>query len=85
MPETVYVLCAVASALCASLLFRSYRRNRVRMLFWSTFCFVALAINNILLFVDRVLVLQTDLSALRGLVAVIGMSTLLISFIWDLV
>ena len=85
MPEAVYVLCAVASAVCAGLLFRSYRRNEVRLLFWSIFCFGALALNNVVLFIDRVVVVQADLSVIRGLIAAVGMSALLISFIWDLV
>ena len=84
MAEAVYVLCAVTSAVCAVLLFRSYRRNKVRLLFWSTFCFSALALNNVVLFIDLVMTSpQTDLMAVRGLVAVVGLAALLVSFIWD--
>jgi len=83
MAEAVYLLCTVTSAVCAVLLFRSYRRSKIRLLFWSTFCFVALALNNVVLFVDLVMVPQVDLLALRGLVAIVGLSALLVSFIWD--
>ena len=83
MAEVVYVLCSVTSALCAVLLFRSYRQNRVRLLFWSTICFAALALNNVVMFIDLVILPQTDLFAVRGLIAVVGMSVLLAGFIWD--
>ena len=56
MAETVYVLCALTSILCAALLFRAYRGNRSRLLLWSTLCFVGLALNNVFLFVDIVVV-----------------------------
>ncbi len=56
MPEFVYVLCMVTSMLCAGLLLRSYRHNRGRLLMWSSLCFVGLAINNVLLLIDLVIV-----------------------------
>ena len=68
MAETVYLLCAVASLFCAILLFRSYREARTRLLMWSTLCFVGLALNNILLFVDRVLVPDVDMALIRSAV-----------------
>lgn len=68
MAETVYLLCAVASLFCAILLFRSYREARTRLLMWSTLCFVGLALNNILLFVDRVLVPDVDMALVRSAV-----------------
>jgi hypothetical protein len=42
-----------------------------------------LGINNVLVFVDLVVVPQTDLSLLRSLVALIGLGGLLFSLIWD--
>lgn len=83
MPELVYVLCALTSVLCAGLLLRSYRANRSRLLLWSTLCFVGLAINNILLFVDIVLVPQVDLRWLRSGSAFIAMILLTIGLIWE--
>ena len=52
---------------CAGLLTRSYLANRSRLLLWSTLCFVGLALNNILLFVDLVLVPTADLQLWRSL------------------
>jgi hypothetical protein len=83
MAESVYALCAVTSALCAILLVRSYRRTRLRLLFWSAFCFVALAANSVLVFVDLVVVPQTDLVLVRTLTAVVGLGGLLFALIWD--
>lgn len=83
MAETVYALCAVTSTLCALLLIRAYRRNRIALLFWSAFCFVALAANNFLVFIDLVVIPETDLSLPRSLVAMVGLGGLLFSLVWD--
>lgn len=83
MAEAVYALCTVTSAACAVLLIRAYRRTRIRLLFWSAFCFVALAANNVLVFVDLILVPDTDLSAIRGLVALAGLGVLLFALLWE--
>jgi len=40
--------------------------SRSRLLLWSTLCFVALAVNNVLLFVDLVVVPDVDLRFVRG-------------------
>jgi hypothetical protein len=83
MPEAVYLLCALTSVLCAGLLIRSYRANRSKLLLWSTLCFVGLAVNNILLFVDLVLVPSYDLQLWRSLAALVAFVTLLIGLIWE--
>lgn len=70
MAEIVYLLCGLTSTWCAFLLFRGWRENRTKLLFWSGICFLCLALNNILLFVDLVLVPEMDLGVYRnGLVA----------------
>ena len=74
MALAVYVLCALTSVACAALLFRSYLRGRAPLLLWSSLCFAGLAVNNVILFVDKVVVTDVDLSMLRaasGLVAVL--------------
>jgi hypothetical protein len=84
MPELVYALCTLASLVFAALLLRKYRQTRVPLLFWSSACFVCLAINNVLLFVDFV-VLPTsiDLSIVRNLSNLVGVLLLLYGMIWD--
>lgn len=83
MAEAVYIVCALTSAACALLLFRAYSKNRIRLLFWSSFCFAALAINNIIVFIDLVLMPQTDLFPLRTVVGLIGLGGLLFALIWE--
>lgn len=83
MAPVVYLLCALTSLLCAVLLFRAYRVSRFRLLFWSAVCFAALTLNNVLVFVDLMVVPQIDLSILRNLTALAGLTTLLFSLIWS--
>ena len=83
MAEAVYVLCALTSATCAILLVRSYRSTRLRLLFWSGFCFIALALNSALVFLDLVVVPDINLAMLRSAVALIGLGGLLFALIWD--
>ena len=83
MAEAVYILCTVTSAACALLLWRSYRRTRLRLLAGSAFCFAMLALNNVLVFVDLVVIPETDLTLLRSAIALVGLGGLLFSLIWD--
>lgn len=82
MAEIVYALCALTSTMCAVLLFRGYRRTKTGLLLWSSLCFAGLALNNVLLFVDLVILPTTiDLSLLRSAEAVAAMAALLIGLI----
>ena len=83
MAAIVYLLCAATSLACALLLLRSYKHSRVRLLFWSGLCFVGLALNNALLFVDLKVFPQTDLFLLRSLPALVGLLLLIYGLIWD--
>ena len=85
----VYLLCAATSLACAVLLFRGYRRSRARFLLWSSLCFAALALNNVILFVDRVVLpdvdglLGVDFHLWRSGAALVGLTLLLYGLIWD--
>lgn len=83
MAEAIYAGCAATSILCAVVLFRGYQRERVRLAFWTAICFIGFALSNILLFVDLVIIPQTDLSFWRILPTVGGVMALLFGFIWD--
>jgi hypothetical protein len=83
MAELVYVLCAVTSAICAGLLFRSYLHNRSKLLFWSGICFVGYAANNVMLFADIALLPDIDLSTWRLVPAVGGSFALLYGLIQE--
>jgi hypothetical protein len=82
--EWVYVLCALASLACAVLLARGYFKSRARILLWSTLSFALLALNNVLLFIDLVVLPNTvDLSPLRDLSALLAMAVLVFGLLWD--
>ena len=84
MGEVVYVLCAATSMFCAFLLWRSYRRQRSRLLLLSVVCFLGLAINSILLFIDlAVLSTTTDLRPIRTTVAFGSILVFLLGLIWE--
>ena len=78
-----YVLCACTSLLCAALLVRSYRASRVRLLLWAALCFSGLAVNNLLLLIDRQVVPDVDLSLLRDASGFLAVSVLLLGLIWE--
>lgn len=83
MAETVYILCALTSLICAVMLYRRFRQVRTHLLFWSCACFVCFAVNNSLLFVDLVMVPSADLSLVRNSVNLTGLLMLLYGLIWD--
>ena len=83
MAEIIYALCALTSFACAALLARSWRRKREWLLLWSTACFAAIALNNVLLVADLVFVPQVDLSLLRHGTALVGVAFLLAGLIWE--
>jgi hypothetical protein len=83
MATLVYALCALTSTACAFLLLRGYMRSRFRLLLWSGLCFGGLALNNVLLFVDKRVVPEMDLSVWRTVPALVGIGLLLYGFVWD--
>ena len=83
MAETVYLLCAATSAACAILLLRAHARSHTRLLLWSGLCFAGLALNNIVLSVDLIIVEETDLAIWRLVPAAGGILLLLYGLIWD--
>jgi hypothetical protein len=83
MAEAVYVLCALTSAACAVLLWRGYLRSYTNLLFWSSLCFLGLAANNVLLFIDLVVVPSIDLSLWRNGLSVAAMIVLLFGLVWE--
>ena len=76
MAEVVYVLCAQTSLVCVGLLARAWLANRVELLLWCLLCFLGLAANNLILFLDKVVITGTDLSTWRTLPAALGVAAL---------
>jgi hypothetical protein len=81
--NSIYILCAITSLLCAVLLVRGYRQTRARLLFWSAWCFVGLALNNLLLIVDMRVMPDIDFHIWRTVPAVIGALALVYGLIWE--
>jgi hypothetical protein len=83
MGPLVYVLGALTSFACAILLLRGYVRGRQKLLLWSGLCFLGLAANNALVFLDLVVFPQIDLYLVRLSVVSISMILLLYGLIWE--
>ena len=80
----LYLMAVLTCLACTILLGRSYVRTRVRLLLWSTLCFVGLAASTILLFFDLVVFpTELDLRTWRLAFALAGLACLLYGFIWD--
>lgn len=83
MAPIIYLLCAAAALICAVLLMRAYLRSRYRLLLWSGLCFAGLTLNNLILVLDKVIMVGPDLSVWRTSVALLAMAVLLYGLIWD--
>jgi hypothetical protein len=80
---TVYVLSALISLTCAALLLRSFAATRQPLLLWAAVCFLGLTLNNALLFVDKVVAPDVDLSLWRTVPALAGMLALIVGLLWE--
>jgi hypothetical protein len=79
----VYIFGFLVTLACGVLLFRAYSAVRKRLLLWSAVCFCGLALSNLLVFVDLVLLPNVDLYLLRLITAAIAMLLLLYGLIWE--
>lgn len=86
MATIVYSLCCIASIACAYALLKCYIRARSHILFWSGICFIGLALNNILLVIDLVILAEgPDLYLLRTFPLFTGLILLIYGMIWETV
>ena len=83
MAQLIYLMCAATSIACAVLLLRANARRHIRLLFWSGLCFCGLAVNNILLVIDKEVVPARDLSLLRSATALLSACLLLFGLMWE--
>lgn len=83
MELLIYILCALASLVCAVLLWRGHRQSGARLLRWSALCFLGLFLNNVLLIVDTHVIATVDLALYRMLPALIGALILVYGLVWD--
>lgn len=82
MAGIVYTACAILSFACAYLLYRGFRENQYRLLFWASLGFMGFAFNNVLLLIDSMFPVETlDLSVVRLLPGLVGMVILVYGLI----
>lgn len=90
MAEAAYLLCALTSLACALMLGRGYLQSRAPILLWSGACFAFLTLNNMLLFLDKV-IFPDDVLVFAGVsvllwrtaAALAGIGLLLFGLLWD--
>jgi hypothetical protein len=85
MAESVYVLCGITSFLCAVLLYRGNKENPNPLMFWSAVGFLGLALSNIILCLDLIAFPERDLSIIRSLPTLIGLTAMIYGLIWETV
>lgn len=83
IPILIYILCFLTCTGCAVLLWRSFRRTRYRLLFWSSMCFLILGLANLLLFADLVLYPGTSLLIVRNAVTLLAILVLLVGLVFE--
>ena len=77
VPAVIYGLCMLTALMCAWLLLQAYHKTRYRLLFWCSLFFSIAAVNNVFLVVDKLMVLEMDLTVYRYAVALVGLFVLL--------
>jgi hypothetical protein len=83
MPGLVYLLSAATAVACGWLLWRAWRANRVRLLLWSALCFFGLGLDNVLLYIDLIVVPDVNLHNAPSIVGLVSVGLLLFGLIWD--
>jgi hypothetical protein len=81
--ETIYLLCAATSLVAAYMLVRHYQRHATPLLLWSSVGFLGLAANNVLVFIDLVIIPATDLSLLRSAIAAAAVAAMIFGLVWE--
>ena len=82
-PTIVYTLCLLTSVLCAWLLARAWMTTRARLLLFSAVCFALLALNNLFVVADMIMLPHADLTIFRQLSMLAAIAVLLSGFIWE--
>ena len=62
---------------------RSWSRSRQPLLLWSAACFSLLAVNNLMVVLDMVVLPGVDLSLARQLSSLAAVGVLIYGFIWE--
>ena len=62
MAEAVFLLCALMSTACTVALYKGYGKTRNKLLLYGAICFFLLALNNIFICVDLILLPEIELN-----------------------
>jgi hypothetical protein len=65
------------------MLFRGYKRTGVRLLFWSSLCFVGLMLDNVMLYADEQVFPDVSLVIWRKVPGLIALMLLLFGLVWE--
>jgi hypothetical protein len=83
MGPAVYIIGVVVTFCCGVLLMRAYANVRKRLLLWSGICFFGLAVSNLLVFLDLVILPDVDLYRWRLITAAVAMLLLVYGLVWE--
>lgn len=83
MEGTIYILCGILAGACAILLLRGYRRSSIPLLLWTSLFFFVLTVENFMLFVDRIVLPDTDLTVIMDSLPLLGVFVLMYGLVWE--
>lgn len=83
MGSVAYALCAITSGVCFALLLRAYLKNRTRLLLWCSIGFFLFALQNIVLFLDLVIIQQISLAIWRTSIGFLAAAVMSLGLIWE--
>lgn len=83
MGAIIYFLCALTSLACFALLWRGWRRTGAALLLWSALCFAIIAVANVLLVVDKLVLGENiDLTPVRLVITLGALLLLIFGLVW---
>jgi hypothetical protein len=82
MGPLIYFMCALTALACFALLWRAWLRNRAALLFWSALCFAGLTMSNVLLVIDKLVVLDQDFTTQRLAITLVALALLIFGLVW---
>jgi hypothetical protein len=83
MGPVTYIVVTLICLASSILLLRGYMRDKMNLLLWSGVCFAGLAVSNLLVFVDLVMLPNANLYLVRLITAAASMALLLFGLIWE--
>jgi hypothetical protein len=82
MESLIYGLCALTAFGCFLLLYRGWRSNRTALLLWSALCFAGLTLSNVVLVVDKLVLVDRDLTTFRLVITLAAVLLLVFGLVW---